>query len=247
MPPVPYQTLINISIQSTILNGISNILAQVIDQYKRDKPFSLNITALLQFITYGVIIVPINHYWQRWLEITFPGFLFQSNNDPATSPAGAGAGAGPSGSGVETPSLPFSRSRAGTLSHSRGIGIGGSVDLVEVKEKLVPSSTRKAFANSPRLRRLLNFLAKFTLDATLGGIFNIILFVMLINLLKGASLSRSWELVLEDFKPIMIARLKFRPVVSTLMYTIVPLDRRVVFGSGMGVIWGVYLSLYAAV
>ncbi|KAL4794928.1 hypothetical protein BDV19DRAFT_364165 [Aspergillus venezuelensis] len=242
MPPVPYQTLINISIQSTILNGISNILAQVIDQYKWDKPFSLNITALLQFITYGVIIVPINHYWQRWLEITFPGFLFQSN-DPATSPAGAGAG--PSGSGIGTPSLPFSRSRAGTLSHSRAIGAG--VNLVEVKEKLVPSSTRQAFANSPRLRRLLNFLAKFTLDATLGGILNIILFVMLINLLKGASLSRSWELVLVDFKPIMVARLKFRPVVSTLMYTVVPLDRRVVFGSGMGVIWGVYLSLYAAV
>ncbi|KAL4956234.1 hypothetical protein BDW69DRAFT_158890 [Aspergillus filifer] len=244
MPPVPYQTLINISIQSTILNGISNILAQVIDQYKRDKPFSLNITALLQFITYGVIIVPINHYWQRWLEITFPGFLFQSS-DPATSP-------GPSKSGIGTPSLPFSRSRAGTRSHiqSVSIGMGGNVDLIEVKEKLVPSSSnsaRTAFQNSPRLKRLLNFLAKFTLDATLGGILNIILFVMLINLLKGASLSRSWELVLEDFKPIMVARLKFRPVVSTLMYTVVPLDRRVVFGSGMGVIWGVYLSLYAAV
>ncbi|KAL4940264.1 hypothetical protein BDV06DRAFT_197030 [Aspergillus oleicola] len=238
MPPVPYQTLLNISIQSTILNGISNILAQVIDQYKRDKPFSLNLLALLQFITYGVIIVPINHYWQRWLEITFPGFLFQAS-DPSTSP-------GPSGSSIGTPSLPLTRSRAGTMSmsHSRGVG----VDVVEVKEKLVPStSARTTFQNSPRLKRLLNFLAKFTLDATLGGILNIILFVMLINLLKGSSLSRAWELVLEDFMPIMVARLKFRPVVSTLMYTVVPLDRRVVFGSGMGVIWGVYLSLYAAV
>ena len=35
--------------------------------------------------------------------------------------------------------------------------------------------------------------------------------------------------------------------VSTLMYTLVPVDRRVVFGSACGVIWGVYLSLYAAV
>lgn len=51
----------------------------------------------------------------------------------------------------------------------------------------------------------------------------------------------------QDFKPIMIARLKYRPVVSTLMYTVVPVDRRVVFGSACGVIWGVYLSLYAAV
>jgi hypothetical protein len=47
--------------------------------------------------------------------------------------------------------------------------------------------------------------------------------------------------------PIMLARLKFRPIVSTLLYTVVPLERRVVFGSACGVIWGVYLSLYAAV
>lgn len=51
----------------------------------------------------------------------------------------------------------------------------------------------------------------------------------------------------QDFKPIMIARLKYRPIVSLLMYTVVPVDRRVVFGSACGVIWGVYLSLYAVV
>lgn len=51
----------------------------------------------------------------------------------------------------------------------------------------------------------------------------------------------------QDFWPITIARFKFRPVVSILMYTVVPVDRRVVFGSACGVIWGVYLSLYAAV
>ncbi len=117
---------------------------------------------------------------------------------------------------------------------------------------------------------------KLLLDQTAGGILNIVLFVGLINLLKGATLDRTWELVLEvwpridavipyltvvpgcyflmamltrrqDFKPIMIARLKYRPVVSTLLYTIIPLDRRVVFGSLTGVLWGCYLSLYAAV
>jgi hypothetical protein len=65
----PYHTLLVITVQSTILNAISNVLAQIIDQYKKDKPFSMNIIALLQFITYGILIVPINHYWQRWLEV----------------------------------------------------------------------------------------------------------------------------------------------------------------------------------
>jgi hypothetical protein len=45
----------------------------------------------------------------------------------------------------------------------------------------------------------------------------------------------------------MSARLKYRPLVSILMYTVIPVDRRVVFGSACGVIWGVYLSLYAVV
>lgn len=107
-----------------------------------------------------------------------------------------------------------------------------------------------------------NFIAKFLLDQSVGSVLNILLFLVLITLLKGEGLCRVWEAVVsvcflprirgswadeQDFKPIMIARLKYRPVVSTLMYTVVPVDRRVVFGSACGVIWGVYLSLYAAV
>lgn len=102
---------------------------------------------------------------------------------------------------------------------------------------------------APRVRKsgLHAFMMKFLFDQTIAGVVNIVLFVALINLLKGASFGRVWELVLEDFRPIMIARFKYRPVVSTLMYTVIPVDRRVVFGSACGVIWGVYLSLYAAV
>ncbi|GKZ19262.1 hypothetical protein AbraCBS73388_003592 [Aspergillus brasiliensis] len=88
---------------------------------------------------------------------------------------------------------------------------------------------------------------KFLLDQTVGSVMNIVLFIVLINLLKGVGWGDVWGLVCEDFKPIMIARLKYRPVVSLLMYTVVPVDRRVVFGSACGVIWGVYLSLYAVV
>ncbi|KAL4997048.1 hypothetical protein BDV10DRAFT_195422 [Aspergillus recurvatus] len=222
----PYHTLLVITVQSTILNALSNVLAQIIDQYKKDKPFSLNILALLQFITYGILIVPINHYWQRWLEITFPGFLFQASPSPDKI------------TGARPPS------------HSPSLSSGTS-QVIEVKEKLIPatpaSSKRRPPTLSGRKRRIFNFGMKFLLDGTVGGILNIVLFVALINLLKGESWQRVWELVFEDFKPIMIARLKYRPVVSTLMYTIVPLDRRVVFGSAAGVIWGVYLSLFAAV
>ncbi|KAL4786034.1 hypothetical protein BJX76DRAFT_322897 [Aspergillus varians] len=216
----PYNTLLTVSVQSTILNGVSNILAQIIDQYKKDKPFSLNIFAFLQFITYGIIIVPPNHYWQRWLEITFPGFLFQKEDADASSSI--------------TPSThpAFVPSK-----------LGSSQGVVEVKEKRIPTSP----PSSGKRRRIVNFACKFFLDQSIGGILNIALFIGLINLLKGASWDRICELVLEDFMPIMIARLKYRPFVSTLMYTVIPVDRRVVFGSICGVAWNCYLSLYAAV
>ncbi|KAL2871550.1 uncharacterized protein BJX67DRAFT_165345 [Aspergillus lucknowensis] len=230
-------------IQSTVLNAVSNILAQLIDQYKRDKPFALNTPALLQFVTYGIIIVPINLAWQRWLEVTYPGFLFSSSSSTSTS------------------TLPISSApAASSITQPRpGSGPGPQpgeteTELIELKEKLVrPPSNRwlprwsSSSSSSGKRKRLFNFTMKFLLDQTAGGILNITMFVVLINLLKGASLGRACELVLEDFTPIMIARMKFRPIVSTLLYTVVPLDRRVVFGSACGVIWGVYLSLYAAV
>ncbi|KAI3007485.1 hypothetical protein CBS147346_3294 [Aspergillus niger] len=53
-------------IQSTILNAIANILAQIIDHHRKSKTtFTPNLPALLQFITYGIIIVPPNFIWQR--------------------------------------------------------------------------------------------------------------------------------------------------------------------------------------
>lgn len=37
------------------------------------KPFHLNILALLQYLTYNTITVPPNFWWQRYLEIRYPG------------------------------------------------------------------------------------------------------------------------------------------------------------------------------
>lgn len=51
--------------------------------------------------------------------------------------------------------------------------------------------------------------------------------------------------VREDMYDIMIARLEYRPLVAALMYTVIPVDKRVVFGSFCGVIWSVYLSLHS--
>ncbi|KAL3449273.1 hypothetical protein BJX65DRAFT_46669 [Aspergillus insuetus] len=261
MPPSPLMTTL---IQSTFLNALSNILAQLLDQYKKDKPLvALNIPYLIQFITYGILIVPINVAWQRWLEVTYPGFLFSSSSISTAPTASASSTLPlsiPATNGASSEGSWAGRPRAATVTVTGTLSKGEKVELVEVKEKLVPASAavapstgwwswrpRVSSSGSGKRQRIFNFAMKFLLDQTAGGVLNIILFVVLINVLKGTSLGRAWELVLEDFMPIMLARLKFRPIVSTLLYTVVPLERRVVFGSACGVIWGVYLSLYAAV
>lgn len=52
---------------------------------------------------------------------------------------------------------------------------------------------------APRARKsgLHAFVMKFLFDQTIAGVVNIVLFVVLINLLKGASFGRVWELVIE--------------------------------------------------
>jgi len=208
--------LVTTLIQSTTLNAISNILAQVIDQYRHNKPLSLNIIPLIQFVTYAIIIIPINFSWQKFVESRFPGFptfrWFPIGN------------------------------KDGTVDHL----LPTKEKEKEVKEKDKGKSLRWQAAHlQPSGTR--NFVIKFFLDLTVASMMNITMFIVLINLLKGASFSKTFGALYEDFGPIMIARLKYRPIVSILMYTVVSVDRRVVFGSACSVIWGIYLNLYAVV
>jgi hypothetical protein len=167
--------------------------------------------ALLQFVIYGIISVPINFAWQRWMEAHYPGYptalrrWFSSSSSASSS------------------------AREGAARDDRPV-------IIPIKDKPVASHV------DPGTR---NFLVKFALDQTAGSVMNITLFIVCINLLKGATGAAVAERVRRDFGSIMVARLKYRPVVAALMYTIVPLDRRVVFGSLCGVVWSIYLSLHS--
>jgi protein Mpv17 len=107
------------------------------------------------------------------------------------------------------------------------------------------TTTRLGASTRKGSRGIKNFLKKFLLDQTIGSVVNVWLFIVLINLLKGKSWSYTSTRVSEDMPDVMIARLKYRPIVAGLMFTIIPVDRRVVFGSFCGVIWSVYLSLHS--
>ncbi|KAJ5409074.1 hypothetical protein N7509_002957 [Penicillium cosmopolitanum] len=233
-------------VQSTVLNALSNILAQLIDQRNNTTPFKLNILALLQFVSYGILIVPLNFYWQRALETQYPGFPSRAEISTLFSSRSCSFKALCSLASLRSfvVSLwPWSADSDAQLPHHRE---KEKEKMAEIQEQTQGQASSRW---APRVRKsgLHAFMMKFLFDQTVAGVVNIVLFVFLINVLKGVALGRVWELIIEDFRPIMIARMKYRPIVSTLMYTVIPVDRRVVFGSACGVIWGIYLSLYAAV
>lgn len=59
----------------------------------------------------------------------------------------------------------------------------------------------------------------------------------------------AWDLVSTECWnktwPMMKDGYKFWPIISLISFVWVPVDKRVVFGCSVGVIWGIYLSLAA--
>jgi hypothetical protein len=70
------------------------------------------------------------------------------------------------------------------------------------KEETLPSHDKEKEKHvrwAPRVQNtgLCNFIMKFFFDQTVASVTNLVLFVVLINLLKGEALPRVWELVIE--------------------------------------------------
>jgi protein Mpv17 len=66
-----------------------------------------------------------------------------------------------------------------------------------------------------------------------------------IAMLRGYSLQYGWEETKTGFWPLTFAGQKLWPLVSIISLTLVPVEQRMVFGSIVGVGWGIFLSLMA--
>lgn len=136
--------------------------------------------------------MPINFYWQRGLEARFPGF-------PSRAEV----------SNLWRPSRSCSVASFFSLAWLRALFASGS-DSTPSKDydDVLPRHKDKE-KWTPRAKRsgLYCFVMKFFFDQTVASMVNIVMFVVLINLLKGETLTRSWELVTEVCVAISAARL----------------------------------------
>jgi len=98
-------------------------------------------------------------------------------------------------------------------------------------------------SNGQKKLHKTNTAKKFVLDQTLGAAVNTLLFIAVIGAFKGKDRKAIVRDCKRDFWPIVQSGLKLWPLVSLLNFTIVPVQRRVIVGSLVGLFWGVYLSL----
>jgi len=90
-----------------------------------------------------------------------------------------------------------------------------------------------------------NTIIKFLLDQTIGAAVNTVMFIMGIAMLRGQNWQYGWEETKTGFWPLVSAGQKLWPLVSLISLTLVPVEQRMVFGSIIGVGWGIFLSLMA--
>ncbi|KAI9831494.1 MAG: hypothetical protein M1826_003384 [Phylliscum demangeonii] len=128
--------------------------------------------------------------------------------------------------------------RVGTAGVGVGVGVG--------KQLVVGQRSSSSAAGL----HVGNTLAKVVLDQTLGAAVNTLAFVAFMAALQaGGGMGKGTVVaaaVRKDFWPIMRAGWRLWPLVSLLNFTLVPVHRRVLVASAVGVGWGVYLSLVAA-
>lgn len=115
-----------------------------------------------------------------------------------------------------------------------------SMELKTIEEGTVTEA-------EPRRFSLKNTLTKWVVDCmTLGAIFNTLGFLVIMGVLKG----QPWQQIMSNIRaetiPIIVAGYKIWPIASIVSFSFIPVHRRIVFLSFVGLLWGIYMSLVAS-
>lgn len=119
--------------------------------------------------------------------------------------------------------------------------------------------------NGQQTLHIRNTIIKLIIDQTIGASGMLILFLSTITILRGGTVEDVVQTVqnvsnpsqpvltyfhsqlsFQEYWPIMLSGLKVWPPVSLLSFTLIPVDKRMLFGSVCGFLWAIYLSLATA-
>lgn len=196
--------------------------AELFELNELQVPFSIDRSDFAVFVVFSILSCPPNALWQEWLEAQFPGYtekLTTLEKEKAIDDAVTGSSSG------------TSKNEKDALRQ-------------RVDEKTISDASTPLNKGSKATQlNLKNTAIKFALDQTVGATFNTILFIAGIALLRGQGLDVVQAKVKEEFWPLIFASQKLWPAVSVISFTLIPVERRMLFGSIVGFFWGAYLSL----
>jgi hypothetical protein len=120
----------------------------------------------------------------------------------------------------------------------------------------VPTSTTRSADEKPKsltktTTSKTNILIKFLLDQTIGAVVNTLMFLAYMAYINASQQGKqnAWDVVQRECSdktwPMMKDGYKFWPAISLISFVWVPVNKRVLFGCSVGVLWGIYLSLAA--
>ncbi|TKA70407.1 hypothetical protein B0A49_05118 [Cryomyces minteri] len=144
--------------------------------------------------------------------------------------------------------------KSGTNGFPERVQIFSAANGAPVKRAIVTTPNgvvieKESSRTKPKEQKKLNVrntATKFALDQTVGAMVNTLLFIIGIGALRGNNGSQIMAAIRTDTLPLQLAGLKLWPLVSLISFTVIPVESRTVFGSIIGVGWGVFLSLMAA-
>ncbi|KAF2760395.1 hypothetical protein EJ05DRAFT_283112 [Pseudovirgaria hyperparasitica] len=126
---------------------------------------------------------------------------------------------------------------------------GADVELDEKSEKNEKGYQHKrdeSFGDKVRVRDWMNIFKKWFTDCiTLGAIFNTVAFLVLMGILKGKSGPQIMTDIRTETWKIIYNSYKVWPIANFVSTTWIPVEKRIVFLSFCGVLWGIYMSIVA--
>ena len=190
----------------------------------KQTPYSIELRQLSVFVAYSILSCPPNYLWQSWLEASFPGYsdsLTPREKEKLVDDTVTGHS-----SSTATPPKDSLRAR-------------------DEKQAALTSDSAPQPAKAKQQLSVRNTVIKFLLDQSVGSVANTVMFIMGTAMLRGRSWEQSVAATRDGFLPLIFAGYKLWPLVSIVSLTLVPVESRMVFGSIVGVGWGIFLSLMA--
>lgn len=173
---------------------------------------------IIHFVIFTLLNCPPNFLWQEYLEQQFPGYTTSTAVDDG----------------------------------GKGVTVEKKLDMGNTIKKFILDQTVGATLNTVLFTAVISALKGSSGGDIVDAIKQVrsgtrgawaIVLVLIISIHRCSTLA---DYLTQDFWPVAKAGLKLWPLVSLLNFTVVPVQRRILVGSLVGVGWGIYLSLIAA-